>query len=95
MAFTTNLVVGSVPPEKAGAASGLSTTANDLGISLGIALIGAIGVAVYRNEISLPDGLPADVAAAASDSLDGAVSAAGSLGSTVLEPARAAFTSGP
>ncbi len=94
MAFTTNLVVGSVPPEKAGAASGLSTTANDLGISLGIALIGAIGVAVYRNEISLPDGLPADVAAAASDSLDGAVSAAGSLGSTVLEPARAAFTSG-
>jgi DHA2 family multidrug resistance protein-like MFS transporter len=100
MAFTTNLVVGSVPPEKAGAASGLSTTANDLGISLGIALIGSIGVASYRNEIegTLPAGLPADVAAAARDSIDGAVAAAGQLstdlGATVLEPARAAFTSG-
>jgi DHA2 family multidrug resistance protein-like MFS transporter len=100
MAFTTNLVVGSVPPEKAGAASGLSTTANDLGISLGIALIGSIGVATYRNEIeeTLPAGLPADVAAAAQDSIDGAVSAASELstdlGAAVLEPARAAFTSG-
>lgn len=100
MALTTDLVVGSVPPQKAGAASGLSTTANDLGISLGIALIGSIGVAVYRGEITggLPDGLPADAAAAARDGLDGAVAAAqglpADLGAAVLEPARAAFTSG-
>lgn len=45
MALTTDLVVGSVPPEKAGGASGLATTANDLGISLGIAVIGSIGIA--------------------------------------------------
>ncbi|HEV7649888.1 MAG TPA: MFS transporter [Actinophytocola sp.] len=100
MALTTDLVVGSVPPEKAGAASGLSTTANDLGISLGIALIGAIGVATYRGEIAgtLPATVPADAAAAAKDSLDGAVSAASALSpdvaSAILEPARAAFTSG-
>jgi DHA2 family multidrug resistance protein-like MFS transporter len=98
MALTTGLVVGSVPPEKAGAASGLSTTANDLGLSLGVALIGSIGVATYRNEIQLPGGLPANVAAAAKESLDGAVSAAHGLpadvSAAVLEPARAAFTSG-
>jgi DHA2 family multidrug resistance protein-like MFS transporter len=98
MALTTGLVVGSVPPEKAGAASGLSTTANDLGLSLGVALIGSIGVAAYRNEIQLPSGLPADVTAAAKESLDGAVSAAQGLpadvAASVLEPARAAFTSG-
>jgi DHA2 family multidrug resistance protein-like MFS transporter len=46
----------------------------------------------------LPGGLPADVAASARESLDGAVSAAHGLpadvAATVLEPARAAFTSG-
>jgi DHA2 family multidrug resistance protein-like MFS transporter len=93
MALTTDLVVGSVPPEKAGAASGLSTTANDLGLSLGVALIGSIGVATYRNDIALPSGLPAGVEASARESLDGAVSAAQGMPS-VLEPARDAFTSG-
>jgi len=98
MALTTGLVVGSVPPEKAGAASGLSTTANDLGLSLGVALIGSVGVAAYRNEIELPAGLPADVVASAKESLDGAVSSVQGLSAdvatAVLEPARAAFTSG-
>lgn len=98
MALTTGLVVGSVPPEKAGAASGLSTTANDLGLSLGVALIGSIGVATYRSQIELPGGLPANVVASAKESLDGAVSAVAGLpadvSSAVLEPARAAFTSG-
>jgi len=98
MALTTDLVVGSVPPEKAGGASGLATTANDLGLSLGVALIGSIGVAAYRGDIELSADVPADVAATARDSLDGAVAAASGLSpelaTAVLEPARAAFTSG-
>jgi DHA2 family multidrug resistance protein-like MFS transporter len=98
MALTTDLVVGSVPPEKAGGASGLATTANDLGLSLGVALIGSIGVAAYRGDIELPANVPTDVAAAARDSLDGAVATASGLSpelaTAVLEPARAAFTSG-
>ncbi|ROP37264.1 MFS transporter [Saccharothrix texasensis] len=100
MALTTDLVVGSVPPEKAGAASGLSTTANDLGISLGVALVGSVGVATYRNEIdgTLPADLPAEASSAARDSIDGAVAAAGQLpgdaASSLLDAARAAFTSG-
>jgi DHA2 family multidrug resistance protein-like MFS transporter len=98
MALTTGLVVGSVPPEKAGAASGLSTTANDLGLSLGVALIGSIGVATYRNEIELPGGLSAETVASARESLDGAVATAQTLsadvGGAVVESARTAFTSG-
>ncbi|MFG6192159.1 MFS transporter [Nonomuraea sp. JJY05] len=100
MALTTNLVVGSVPPQKAGAASGLATTCSDLGISLGIAVIGSIGAAVYRTRIKgeLPGGLPPEAVAAGGDSLDGAVSAAqrlpGELAAQVLAPAREAFAAG-
>ncbi|TMR11322.1 MFS transporter [Nonomuraea turkmeniaca] len=96
MALTTNLVVGSVPPQKAGAASGLATTCSDLGISLGIAVIGSISVAVYRSEVS--GELPREAGVSGRDSLDGAVAAAqglpGELGAAVLAAAREAFTSG-
>ena len=100
MALTTDLVVGSVPPEKAGGASGLATTANDLGISLGIAVIGSIGIATYRSQITqlLPGGLPADATTAASRSIDGALTAAaelpGALGGQLVTAAQQAFTSG-
>ncbi|MEV1248649.1 MFS transporter [Nonomuraea sp. NPDC049750] len=100
MALTTNLVVGSAPPQKAGAASGLATTCSDLGISLGIAIIGSIAAAVYRGQVAagLPAGLPPEAAAASRDSLDGALTAAqtlpGELGAAVLAPAREAFAAG-
>lgn len=100
MALTTDLVVSSVPPVKAGGASGLATTVNDLGISLGIAVIGSVGVVAYRSQIAdtLPDGLPADAAAAASDSIDGALVSAtelpAALGQSLAAAAQEAFTSG-
>ena len=100
MALTTDLVVSSVPPEKTGGASGLATTANDLGISLGVAVIGSVGIATYRNSVdgSLPEGLSPEVTAAASDSIDGALAAAaelpGTLGDQLVSAAQAAFSSG-
>ncbi|MFD0395756.1 MFS transporter [Streptomyces nogalater] len=100
MALTTDLVVGSVPPEKAGAAGGLASTVNDLGISLGVAVIGSIGTAVYRDGVDgkLPDGLSDPAASAARENLDGAVAAArdlpGRVGDQLLAVARDAFTSG-
>lgn len=100
MALTTDLVVSSVPPEKAGGASGLATTVNDLGISLGVAVIGSIGIAAYRSQISgsLPDGLPPEAAAAAETGIDGAIAAAGQLpgdiGAALTNAAQQAFTSG-
>ncbi|MET0131960.1 MAG: MFS transporter, partial [Kibdelosporangium sp.] len=100
MVLGTDLIVGSAPPEKAGSASSLSETSNELGMALGVAVMGSIGTAVYRSEMTGP--LPGDVPAAAQDatrdSLAGAVDTAaqlpGPLGDLVLGPARDAFTSG-
>lgn len=90
----TEMVVGSVPPEKAGAASAMSETSAEFGIAMGIAVFGSIGTAVYRSQFAVPDG----VTAAAGDSLAGAVAVADGLpdqlAATVLGPARDAFASG-
>ena len=92
--------MGSAPPERAGAASGISETGAELGGALGIAVLGSIGVALYRGEIStsLPAGIPDAAVAAAIDTLGGAVAVAESLpaaqGAALLEVARAAFVQG-
>jgi MFS transporter, DHA2 family, multidrug resistance protein len=96
----TDLVVGCVPPERAGVASGISETGAELGGALGIALLGSLSVAVYRNEISgaLPERVPDEAATTAQDTLGGATQAAedlpARLGDTVLDGAREAFVQG-
>ena len=98
--LTTDLVIGSAPPERAGAAAGMSETAAELGGALGIALFGSIGVAAYRGAMAdtLPAGLSADAADTARDTLGGAVDVATTLpaqvGHVLLEAANAAFVRG-
>ena len=48
--LTTDLVVGSAPTERAGAASAISETTGELGGALGIAVLGSIGTSIYRTE---------------------------------------------
>jgi DHA2 family multidrug resistance protein-like MFS transporter len=97
---TTDLVVSSAPPERAGAASGISETGAELGGALGIAILGSIGVAVYRGRLAeaLPAGIPSEAAAIARDTLGGAVGVAAQLpagvGTALLAAAREAFTLG-
>ena len=97
---TTDLIVASAPPERAGAASGISETGAELGGALGIAILGSIGTAVYRSELAdtLPAGLPAQVSAAARDTLGAAVGVAeelpATLGGSLVDAARAAFVHG-
>ncbi|MFF2147344.1 MFS transporter [Kitasatospora sp. NPDC058190] len=85
-ALGTGLVLGSVPPERAGSAASMSETGNYFGGSLGFALLGTVAAAVYRAR------------AGGSDSLAGAVEAARHLpagqGAELLRGARAAFTAG-
>jgi len=96
--MTTDIIVGSAPPEKAGAASGISETGTELGGALGIALLGSVGIAVYRNRVAdaLPAGLPPGAPEAARDTLGGAVGVAdrlpGPLGAELLDASREAFT---
>jgi DHA2 family multidrug resistance protein-like MFS transporter len=100
LSLTTDLIVGSAPPERAGAASGISETAAELGGALGISVLGSIGVALYRTRLAdaLPAGVPAEAAVTARDTLGGAVSVAGQLsgqlGPAVLDVARQAFVQG-
>jgi DHA2 family multidrug resistance protein-like MFS transporter len=98
--LTTDLIIGSAPSERAGAASAVSETSAEFGGALGIAIFGSIGVAVYRGLMpdAIPLGLSADAGAAAAGTLGGAVEVAGSLsadaGQALLETARSAFVRG-
>lgn len=94
----TDLVVGSAPVEKAGSAGAMNETSGEFGFAVGIAALGSLGTAVYRDRVTVPAGVPADAARAAHDTLAGATAAAGGLpgrlGTALLGSAREAFTGG-
>jgi DHA2 family multidrug resistance protein-like MFS transporter len=100
LTLATEMIVGSAPPERAGAASGISETSGEFGGALGIAVLGSIGTAVYRSEVAdaFPARIPPEAAETARDTLGGAVVAAeqlpGPLGAGLLDAAREAFTQG-
>ncbi|WP_456239108.1 MFS transporter [Pseudomonas neustonica] len=75
MIMGTDLVVSSVPPAKAGAAAATSETAAELGMALGIAVIGSVGAVIYQQYMAarLPDGLTPEQVEIASDTLGGAL----------------------
>ncbi|CAM5278486.1 MFS transporter [Streptomyces californicus] len=75
---TADVILSSVPKEQAGSASAVSETAYELGAALGIAVLGSIVTGVYRG-FPTPSGIPADVEAAAHESLGGAVESAAAL----------------
>ncbi|MFF4936001.1 MFS transporter [Micromonospora sp. NPDC000729] len=94
--ISTGLVVSSVPPEKAGSASSVSSMSGELGVALGIAVIGTIGTSIYRGLLDVPAGVPESVAETARENVTGAVAAVADLpsatGAALLDGARAAFT---
>lgn len=96
--LTNDAILASVPPERAGAASGISETAYELGASLGVAVLGSVLAAFYRTRLELPTGLDASTTEAAQQTLGGAVHAAESLPADVAAPlveaARDAFSQG-
>ncbi len=95
-ALGTDLVVGAAPAEKAGSASAMSETVQELGLAVGIATLGSLTTAVYRSRMfdRIPDTLAQDVHKAVGDSLAGASSVAQELPPGLLEEAQAAFTAG-
>jgi DHA2 family multidrug resistance protein-like MFS transporter len=97
LALTYDLVVGTAPPERAGAASGMGETGTELGMALGVAVAGSLVTAIYRGQVteqSLPEGVPS----AARDTLGSAVAVAeqlpAPLAREVLELTRGAYTDG-
>jgi DHA2 family multidrug resistance protein-like MFS transporter len=100
LTLVTDLVVGTVAPERAGAASALAETTSEFGGALGIAVLGSIGTAVYgsRLDAHLPAGLSGDDAHGARQGLAGAVATSahlhGPLADSLLTAARPAFIDG-
>src|SRR5262245_28364093 len=98
--LTNDVIIGSAPPERAGAASGISETCAEFGGALGIAFFGSIGVAVYRAMLApaLPAGLSPEASQAAMATLGGAVTTAQQLsapvGASLTAAARKAFVEG-
>ncbi|MGX4693255.1 MFS transporter [Streptomyces sp. JNUCC 63] len=90
---TADVILSGVPKDQAGAASAVSETAYELGAALGIALLGSIVTATYR-DFTGPAGTPP----AARESLGGAVEAATTLpphtSEAMLHAARDAFLHG-
>ncbi|WP_406691406.1 MFS transporter [Saccharopolyspora sp. ID03-671] len=95
MAFTVtaDVILSTVHPDQAGAASAVSEMAHELGAALGIAVLGSIVTGVYRAFPASP-GTPGS----ARESLGGAVDAAQRLtpesAGALLDAARAAFVDG-
>ncbi len=98
----TESVMGSLPREHTGIGSAINDTLRELGIALGVAVIGSVAASVYRSRFdrALAAGgttlSPAD-AHAAHGSIGGALSVAGrpgGSGATVADAARSAFVDG-
>jgi DHA2 family multidrug resistance protein-like MFS transporter len=98
--LATDMLIGTAPPERAGAASGISETTAELGGALGIAVLGSVGAAIYRSQIAgeIPPSVPAGSALIARDTLGGAIEVAAQLPEPVrtalLDAAHRAFTDG-
>jgi DHA2 family multidrug resistance protein-like MFS transporter len=96
--LATDLIVGSAPVERAGAAAAISETSSEFGGALGIAILGSIGTAVYRSVMAeeVLAGVAAEAAEAARGTLGGALAVAErlphQLSAELLGTARDAFT---
>jgi len=94
----TDMILGSVPPERAGSAGALSETSSEFGGALGIAVLGSIGTAVYGYLIN--DSIPREISAADAEAvrgtLGGALAVAEKLPATaqtaLVDISRGAFT---
>lgn len=82
--LSTDLIVGSVPPERAGVASGVAETSSEFGGALGIAILGSVVTAIYASSMSGIDlgSLSGAAAQATRETIGGAVVEAARLGGT-------------
>ena len=90
LTLATDAVVSAVPRDKAGAAASVSETAYELGVALGIAVLGSVVTLAYRSGLHLPEDVPATVRATVTDSFASAATVLDAA-SPVREVAREAF----
>ncbi|MFF0326881.1 MFS transporter [Nonomuraea angiospora] len=79
-------VISAAPPERAGAGAALAQVSNELGIAVGLTLLGSLGTVVYRARLGLPG------STSAGSVVDGVRDAAARGDLHLLGEVRAAFT---
>jgi MFS transporter, DHA2 family, multidrug resistance protein len=78
-ALTNDVILATAPPERAGAAASVSETAYEFGGAMGTAVLGTVGLSVYAAHLGAVDGVPAQDAEAARETLGGAAEVAAGL----------------
>jgi hypothetical protein len=96
---TTESIMGSLPPAKAGIGSAVNDTVREVGGALGVAVLGSVLSSHYSSAVgAATSGLSPAAEDAAGDSLGGAIVTAqqtgGSAGAALVEAARAAWLDG-
>lgn len=95
---STEAITGALPPERQGVASALNDVTREFGTALGVALLGALLSAGYRDAMdSRLDGVPDGTAGTAREGIAGALQAADGAGvhaQTLVHAARESFVDG-
>ncbi len=94
----TTAIMEALPREKAGVGSAMSNTVRQVAGALGVALLGSLLSATYRDQIAPAlTGLPDSLRHVAGESLTGTLGVAqglGERGAALIEPAKLAFVEG-
>jgi DHA2 family multidrug resistance protein-like MFS transporter len=91
------MIITSAPPERAGSASALSETSAELSGAMGVAVLGSLGMLLYRTQLreTAPGGVTPDTLSATTSTLAAALDASASLpepiASGLADAASAAF----
>lgn len=93
-ALGTDVVVGTAPAAKSGSAAALSETVQELGMAVGVALLGSLTTAVYTTRMVVPAGLAPAVAERVRRSMADALSVADQVPPEVIGAAQQSFTTG-
>jgi MFS transporter, DHA2 family, multidrug resistance protein len=99
LAVASAVIMAGAPSHQAGSAAAVEETAYEVGSVLGVAVLGSIAAAVYRSGLASDDltarGVDADAAAAARESLGGALEVASTTpaGTWLADAAATSFTS--
>jgi MFS transporter, DHA2 family, multidrug resistance protein len=93
-ALGTDIVVGAAPAAKSGSAAAMSETVQELGIAVGVALLGSLTTAVYRSQVQAPSEVTSEVAGHVSDSLGSAMTVSDRISPDTIQGAQEAFITG-
>lgn len=93
-ALGTDIVVGAAPASKSGSAAAMSETVQELGIAVGVAVLGSLTTVVYRARLDVPPGLSTELSDRLTDTLSAALSVTEQVPAEAMTAAQQSFTSG-